>query len=52
MNKHTGSDAEPVTVRREAEGVDDVIMFKSVQVLSFIQIPKHGLKVLASRGAQ
>ncbi len=47
-----GGNAEPVLVWREAERVDDVVVVKGVQVLALGQIPEHGLKVLATRGAQ
>lgn len=40
------SGTEPVSVRTEAESVDDITTIQRVQMLSFIQIPQHGLSVL------
>ena len=47
-----GTSAQPVSVRREDEGVDDSVSLEGVQVFALIQIPQHGLLVLSSRGAQ
>jgi len=52
LNDGPGGGAQPVTVGREAQGVDDVIVVQGVQVLAVIQIPEHGLGVLAAGGAQ
>lgn len=45
-------DAQPVAVGREAQGIDDVIVLQSVQILAVIQIPQQSLGVLATGGAQ
>merc|ERR1719378_1157648 len=52
LNDGPGGGAQPVAVGREAQGVDDVIVVQGVQVLAIIQIPEHGLGVLAAGGAQ
>lgn len=44
--------AEPVSVRREDEGVDLVVGVERVQVLGFVQVPEHGGTILATRGAK
>jgi len=43
-----GSSTQPVTVRREAEGVDDLTSIKRVESLSLVQVPKHSSSVLSS----
>jgi len=48
----TVGNAQPVTVGREAQGIDNVIVLQSVQVLAVIKIPQQSLGVLAARGAQ
>lgn len=48
----TVGNAQPVTVGREAQGIDDVIVLKSVQVLAVIEIPQQSLGVLATGSAQ
>ena len=40
--------AQPVAVRREHEGVDDVTSLERVQVLALVEVPKHGDAVLAA----
>jgi len=52
LNDGPGGGAQPVAVGRKAQGVDDVIVVQGVQVLPIIQIPEHGLGVLAAGGAQ
>merc|ERR1719468_1245607 len=44
--------AQPVPVRREHQGVDDVMVLQSVEMLVVSKVPEHGLAVLASTGAQ
>jgi len=44
--------AEPVAVRREAESVDVVAALERVQVLVVVQVPQHGVAVLAARRAE
>lgn len=46
------SDAQPVAIRREAQGVDDVIMIQGMQMLSIIQIPQQSLAILSAWSAQ
>lgn len=43
---------QPISVRREAQGGDDVIVVQRVQMLAIIQVPEHGLHVLASGGTE
>ena len=43
---------EKIPVRAECEGVDGVGVVQSVQMLAVIEIPEHGLGVLAAGGAQ
>lgn len=52
LNGRSVGDAQPVTVWREAQSVDDVVVVQSVQVLAVIQVPEKGLVVLASGGAE
>jgi len=52
FNSLVGSSAQPVTVWREGEGVDDVFSIQRVQVLSFVEVPEHGSSVFASRSAE
>jgi hypothetical protein len=47
-----GGSAEPVSVRGEDEGVDDVTSLEGVKVLALVEIPEHGDAVLATRGSQ
>ena len=43
---------EKIPVRAECEGVDGVGVVQSVQMLAVIEIPEHGLGVLATAGAE
>lgn len=43
-----GGSAEPVSVWREAKGVDVVSAVQGVQVLVVVQVPEHSLAVLAT----
>jgi len=47
-----GGSAQPVSVGREAQSVDDVARIEGVQVLVVVQVPEHSLAVFASRSAQ
>lgn len=47
-----GTSAQPVTVRGEAQRVDDVLSVEGVQVDSIGQVPKHGSTVLTTRSAE
>ena len=47
-----GGGAQPVAVGREAESVDVVATVQGVQVLVVVEVPEHGLAVLAARCAQ
>lgn len=40
---------EPVTVRAEAQGIDDVTAIQGVEVFALIQVPQHGLAVLSRK---
>jgi hypothetical protein len=44
--------AEPVTIRRKDEAVDNVSSIETVQALAFIEIPEHGCSVLSTRGTE
>lgn len=44
--------AKPVSVGGEAEGVNDIIGFKRVQMLAFLEIPQHRHAVLTTGSAQ
>lgn len=48
----SGSGNQPVSVRREGEGVDDITSFKGIQVLGVVQVPKHDNAVLTSGSAE
>jgi len=52
LNRRTGRHTQPIAVGREAQGVYDVVVVQSVQMLAFIQVPQHRLKVLSSRRAK
>ena len=43
---------ENIPVRTECQGVDGVGVVQSVQMLAVIEIPEHGLGVLAARGTE
>jgi len=43
---------EPVPVRREDEGVDDVARLEGVEVLALVEVPEHSDTVLASGRAE
>lgn len=47
-----GSSAQPITIWRESEGVDNVISVQGVQVLSFVEVPEHGGSVFSSGSAE
>ena len=44
--------AEPVAVRGEDEGVDNVAGLEGVQVLALVEVPEHGDAVLATGGSK
>ena len=44
-----GRGAQPVTVRRKYQSVDDVIRLQRVQSLALVEVPKHGRAVFAAR---
>jgi len=44
--------AQPVTVGREDESVDDFSSIKAVQPLALVQVPKHGSVVLTTRSGK
>lgn len=47
-----GGSAQPVAVGRENEGVDLITGVKGVEVLGFVQVPKHGRTVLTTGCAE
>lgn len=52
LDAGSGGGAQPVAIGREAQAVDGVGVIQGVQMLAIIQVPKHGLGVLAAGGAQ
>lgn len=46
LNAGSSGGTEPVTVGAEAKGVDHITAVQGVEVLAFIQVPKHGLAIL------
>lgn len=52
LDARSSGSAEPVTVRREHEGIHNVTSLKRVEVLAVRKLPKHRDTVLATRGAQ
>jgi len=47
-----GSSTEPVTVRREGQGVNERTSFQRVKMLGIVQVPEHDNTVLTSRGTE
>lgn len=47
-----GGSAEPVAVRAEDQGVDDIAGLQRVQVLAIVEVPQHGNTILATRGSE
>lgn len=47
-----GSSAQPVSVRAEHQGIDDVTGLEGVQVLAVVQVPEHGDTILATGGGE
>lgn len=52
FNRRSIGDTQPVAIGREAQGIDDVVVVQSVQVLAIIQIPQQSLAILATGSAQ
>lgn len=48
LDARCGSSAQPVSVRGENKGVDDVTSVKRVKSLAFGQVPKHSNSVLSA----
>lgn len=48
----SGSGAQPVAVGGEAKSVNCVGVIQSVQMFAVIEVPEHGLGVLAAGGAE
>lgn len=49
FNTTGSSSTQPVAIRTEHEGVNNITSLQRVQVFAIIQIPKHGDTVLATR---
>lgn len=49
LDRRSKSSTQPVSIWREAQGSDDVVVVQCVQVLAIIQVPQHRLHVLATR---
>lgn len=47
-----GGSAQPVSVRAEHQGVDNITCLEGVQVLAVVQVPKHGDAILTTRGGE
>ena len=52
LDARLGGGAQPVSVGREDERVDNVSGLERVQVLAVVQVPKHGDTVLTTGGGQ
>jgi hypothetical protein len=52
LDARLGGGAQPVSVGREDQGVDNVSGFERVQVLAVVQVPEHGDTVLTTGGGQ
>jgi hypothetical protein len=52
LDARSGGSAEPVTVRREHKGVDNVTSLERVQVLRVVKIPEHDNTVLTTGSAE
>jgi hypothetical protein len=52
LDARVGGSTQPVAVRREGEGIDDVTSLKGVEVLGVVQVPEHDNSVLATRCAK
>jgi hypothetical protein len=52
LDVRTSSSAQPIAVRAESKSLNDLFSIKSVKVLAFLEIPKHGLTVLTTRSAE
>jgi hypothetical protein len=52
LDARLGSGAQPVSVGREDERVDNVSGFERVQVLAVVEVPEHGDTVLATGSGQ
>jgi len=52
LDRVAGGSAQPVAVWREAQSVDVIAALKRVQVLVVVQVPEHGVTVLATRSAE
>jgi len=48
----SGSSNQPVTVRGEHKGVDDISGIEPIKALALGKVPQHGNAVFASRGAE
>ena len=52
LDAAAGRRTEPVAVRGEDEGVDDVTRLKGVEVLAIVEVPQHCDAVLSTRGSK
>jgi hypothetical protein len=52
LDGRSGSSAEPVSVGREDEGVDNVSSLEGVEVLALVEVPKHGDTILTTGGGE
>jgi hypothetical protein len=52
LNARLSGSAQPVTVRGEAQRVNNITSIEGIEALALSKIPKHGNAILATRGAQ
>jgi len=52
LDARVGGSAQPVAVRREGEGVDNIASLKRVEMLGVVQVPEHDNTVLATGSAK
>ena len=52
LYSRAGGSAQPVAVGRKHKRVDDVLGLQRVKPLAFVEVPKHGSAVFASRRAK
>lgn len=52
LDARGGSSAEPVSVRREGQGVDLITRWERVEVSRAVKVPKDDVTILATGGAQ
>lgn len=46
FDARSGGSTQPVSVRAEAQGIDNATSVQGVQVLAFVKIPQHSIAIL------